>query len=140
MRTIRIVDLDNTISQDDWRHWMIDPQAADGDHKYHEYHLHCGGDSVINRHIVDESPVDVFFLTARPEYMRKKTKSWLHDNCFDYKVLIMRGNDDHRHSVELKRDVIKMLKLQMFEIEKAYDDRQDIVEMYRELGVKGVLV
>ena len=52
MRAIRIVDLDNTISQDDWRHWMIDPQAADGEHKYHEYHLHCIGDSVINRHFV----------------------------------------------------------------------------------------
>jgi hypothetical protein len=33
-----------------------------------------------------------------------------------------------------------MLKLQMFEIEKAYDDRQDIVDMYHEMGVKGVLV
>ena len=139
-RQIRIVDLDNTISQDDWRHWLIDPQAPDGEHKYHEYHLYCDGDTPMNRYIVDESPVDVFFLTARPEYVRQKTIDWLDNQGFRYKALIMRGNDDHQHSVELKRGVVRMLKLQMFEIEKAYDDRQDIIDMYREMGIKGVLV
>lgn len=136
---IRIVDLDNTIAEDDWRHWMIDPAAEDGEHKYHEYHLHCDGDKVKNRHIVDESPVPVFFMTARPEYVRHKTATWLRDNNFSYKALIMRPNDNHEHSVELKRKLTLDL-LKLFKVERAYDDRKDIIEMFQSLGIKGVLV
>jgi hypothetical protein len=137
--TIRIVDLDNTISDDAWRHWLIDPEAPDGLHKYHEYHLHCGGDNVMNRHIVDEAPCKVFFMTARPEYMRLKTRRWLEDNNFSYDALIMRPNDNEEHSAEMKRKfTLDLLKL--FKIEKAYDDRQDIIKMYNSIGVKGILV
>jgi hypothetical protein len=137
--TIRIVDLDNTISDDAWRHWLIDPEAPDGLHKYHEYHLHCGGDTVMNRHIVDEAPCKVFFMTARPEYMRLKTRRWLEDNNFSYDALIMRPNDNEEHSAEMKRKfTLDLLKL--FKIEKAYDDRQDIIKMYNSIGVKGILV
>jgi hypothetical protein len=136
---IRIVDLDNTVSDDAWRHWLIDPEAPDGLHKYHEYHLHCGGDTVMNRHIVDEAPCKVFFMTARPEYMRLKTRRWLEDNDLRYHALIMRPNDNEEHSAEMKRKfTLDLLKL--FKIEKAYDDRQDIVHMYNSIGVKGILV
>jgi hypothetical protein len=137
--TIRIVDLDNTISDDAWRHWLIDPEAPDGLHKYHEYHLHCSGDTVMNRHIVDEAPCKVFFMTARPEYMRLKTRRWLEDNDLHYDALIMRPNDNEEHSAEMKRKfTLDLLKL--FKIEKAYDDRQDIIQMYNSIGVKGILV
>lgn len=136
---IRIVDLDNTVSDDAWRHWLIDPEAPDGLHKYHEYHLHCGGDTVMNRHIVDEAPCKVFFMTARPEYMRLKTRRWLEENDLRYHALIMRPNDNEEHSAEMKRKfTLDLLKL--FKIEKAYDDRQDIVHMYNSIGVKGILV
>ena len=136
---IRIVDLDSTVSDDTWRLWLIDPSQEDGAEKYHHYHIHCNQDRVINRHIVDESPVDVFFLTARPEYVRDKTTQWLHNNHFAYKALIMRPNDNHEHSVDLKRKTISNL-LNLFKIERAYDDRKDIIDMYYSIGVKGILV
>lgn len=136
---IRIVDLDSTISDDTWRLWLIDPEAEDGEHKYHNYHIHCDEDKVMNRHIVDEAPCKVFFLTARPEYVRQKTRKWLEDNSFQYDALIMRPNDNHEHSVEMKRKFVTDL-LKLFKIERAYDDRQDIIDMYHSIGVKGILV
>ena len=137
--TIRIVDLDATISNDEWRQWLIDPAQPDGLHKYHNYHIHCDGDVVMNRHIVDEAPCKVFFMTARPEYVRLKTRRWLEDNSFNYDALIMRPNDNYEHSAEMKRKfTLDLLKL--FKIEKAYDDRQDIINMYNSIGVKGILV
>ena len=138
--TIRIVDLDRTITDDRWRYWLIDPSLPDTDpNKYYAYHLHCGGDTVINRYIVDESPVDVFFLTARHEYVRKQTTQWLRDNNFNYKALIMRHDHNHVPSAQMKAQAVRSL-LHTYDIEKAYDDREDIIQAYAELGVKGVLV
>lgn len=139
-QTIRIVDLDSTISDDSWRHWMIDPSLHDRHpQKYYAYHMHCDGDLVINRYIVDESPHEVVFVTARHEYVRQMTKDWLDSQGFKYKALIMRADNDHTPSVELKRKVVEQL-LVMFNIERAYDDRQDIVDMYHSLGINGILV
>lgn len=138
---IRIVDLDSTISDDSWRLWLIDPNLPDGTEKYHSYHIHCDGDSVMNRYIVDESPCEVFLLTARPEYTRQKTVDWLRDNDLRYTALMMRPNDSHISSVHLKRNwVEKLHRNWMFEFENGYDDRQDIVDMYNSYGIKGILV
>jgi len=136
---IRIVDLDSTISDDSWRLWMINPEEEDGDNKYHSYHVHCDRDEPINRYIVDESPCPVVFVTARPEYMREKTVQWLYKFGFNFYALLMRPNGNHESSVELKRGVLSTLK-SFYPIEKAYDDREDIIAMYNSNGVKGILV
>ena len=139
MKRIRIVDLDSTIADDRWRMWLIDPHMEDGADKYHYYHLHCHDDPVINRWIVDECLHDVVFLTARPERMRKETKAWLDRHELSHLALLMRSDEDERHSMVMKRDVVQLLKKQ-FEIEKAFDDRWDIVQMYNECEIEGVFV
>ena len=58
---------------------------------------------------------------------------------FKYKALIMRPNDNHEHSVELKRKLTLDL-LKLFKVERAYDDRQDIIDMFTSLGIKGIVV
>ena len=139
MTRVRIVDLDSTISDDLWRQWMIDPSQPDGDAKYHTYHLHCDRDRVMNRHIVDDSPVAVIFLTARPEYLRQKTQEWLSDHGFEYVALVMRANNDHTPSPEMKKNALAQIR-RLFEVERAYDDRKDVVQMFRENGVEAILV
>jgi hypothetical protein len=140
MQKIRIVDLDNTISNDHWRNWLVDPSQEKPLDIYHNYHIHCKYDEVMNRYIVDESPCPVVFLTARPEYLRAETKHWLQNNHLKYSGLIMREANNHEHSVDLKRKAIWRLNNYGVKIEKAYDDRTDIIQMYRDIGVRGVLV
>lgn len=118
---------------------MIDPSQPDNTAKYHAYHIHCDRDHVINRHLVDDSPVPVVFLTARPEYMRRKTALWLKENNFNYEALVMRGNTDNTPSPEMKKNALRQIR-RLFEIERAYDDRKDVVQMFRENGVEAVLV
>ena len=138
--SIRIVDLDRTITDDRWRYWLINPSLPDTDPtKYYAYHNHCGGDEVINRHIVDESPVDVFFLTARHEYVRWQTMNWLHKNGFYYKALLMREDDNHVSSAKMKQKKVAEL-MKTYTIEGAYDDRLEILNAYTQLGIKGVWV
>ena len=136
---IRIVDLDSTVSDDRWRLWMIDPMKEDNFEKYYPYHSFCDQDKPINRHIVDESPVPVFFLTARPESVRGKTQKWLKENGFKCQGLLMRSDSDTSSSVDFKKSIATEL-LQIFKIESAYDDRFDIIKMYDSLNIKGVLV
>ena len=134
---IRIVDLDSTVSDDRWRLWLIDHLAVGHHKKYHAYRIHCDQDVPMNTWIVDESPYPVVFLTARPEYIRYKTEKWLDENFFSPYELWMRPNDDYRYSPDLKRDFIRH---DGRKIEKAFDDRKDVVEMYQKMGVEGVLV
>lgn len=139
MNAVRIVDLDSTVSDDRWRQWLIDEAQPDTTEKYHAYHVHCDKDKVINRHIVDDSPVPVIFLTARPEYLRGKTERWLKENSLDCIALMMRPNDDHTPSPVLKESALYQIE-RLFKVEKAYDDRPDVVAMFRFNGVEAVLV
>jgi hypothetical protein len=68
------------------------------------------------------------------------TISWLvmHGVIFDH--IIMRNRYDHTPSVPLKRKMLGWLfahyGVRQDEIVCAYDDRQDIVDMYIEEGIK----
>jgi hypothetical protein len=59
-------------------------------------------------------------------------------------VLIMRNNDDHTPSVELKRRMLQWLPqhygISHDGIVAAYDDRPDVVEMYKQHGINGQLM
>ena len=137
---VRIVDLDSTISDDMWRLWLIDPTAPDSESKYHAYHCYASEDKPINRYIVDESPAPVVLLTARPEYLRQKTVEWLERHGFDYSLLLMRANDDHRPSAVMKKELVENTVFKIARVERAFDDREDVIEMYQSIGIKGVLV
>jgi hypothetical protein len=136
---VRIVDLDSTVSDDRWRQWLIDPSQPDSNDKYHAYHIHCDQDPVINRHLVDESPVPVVFVTARPEYTRQKTCEWLREHNLRYIALVMRPDDDNSPSPVLKQRALLELE-RIFEIESAYDDREDVIEMFLHHNIKAILV
>lgn len=139
MIKVRIVDLDSTVSDDSWRQWMILPEESDSNEKYHAYHIHCSEDELINRWIIDESPVPIIFLTARPEYMREKTEQWLKKNNITPLLILMRANDDHSSSPKMKKRAMEDIS-RFVSFECAYDDREDVVQMYRNLGVEAVLV
>jgi hypothetical protein len=55
----------------------------------------------------------------------------------------MRDDGDHRHSVDLKRamlDKLYALGVRKAAITKAWDDREDIIEMYKEQGIDAAVV
>lgn len=130
-KPVIIYDLDSCVSDDRWRlHLLPD---------YDTYHFFCPNDLPANKEIwpknLDEfTPV---IITARPMKFRAHTEAWLKQNGFLYVDLYMRGDDDMRTSPELKRDAINQIKLEYFnpEIIMAYDDRQDVLDMYESLGI-----
>lgn len=142
---VALWDLDNCLADDSWRINFINWSAADLDVRYHDYHRLCSGDTVCNLSrffaVHNDNDIEPVFVTARPERVRTMTKSWIRSHITgtfpDDAMLLMRGNRDHTPSLALKRELVHGLRTRDWgdsglQIVTAFDDRPDIVAMYRE--------
>lgn len=134
-----ILDLDNCIADDEWRIPRINWQHEDPFRRYHDYHSLSPFDEVGNADLL-KTEHGIAIFTARPEHYRALTEEWLRHNDITFKHLLMRNNDDHRHSLQLKREQLDHLRrfhgVPFCSIIAAYDDRPDVVAMYRAAGIK----
>jgi hypothetical protein len=134
MGEYRLLDIDNCISNDGWRIPLIDWSCKDPFHRYHEYHIRAPFDLLGNAGLIHPM-VKLVFVTSRPVLYRGHTTEWLARRGISFDHLLMRNNDDHRTSVDVKRWQVQQLVLHygipLRNILDAYDDRQEIVDMYR---------
>jgi hypothetical protein len=142
-----IFDLDNCLSNDLPRIPLIDWSQEDSDKRYAAYHDKCGEDdagnlSVYRRVTATHTPV---FLTARPAAVALQTRAWISRWLgVSNPILMMRNTGDRRPSVDVKRWQLDQLtshyNVALEDIKVAYDDRQDIVDMYNGFGIIGMLM
>lgn len=138
---IRILDLDNCISNDEWRIPFIDWNKEDATERYYRYHAGCALDDLGNSHLIENLEHDEFIVifTARPEYVRRRTSVWLSENVRSVFMMFMREENDHSSSVEVKKRMLLDLKERapaaFNNITAAYDDKPEIVEMYKSFGI-----
>lgn len=134
-----ILDLDGCISNDAWRIPSINWQKQDPNDRYHDYHSLAPWDELGNRDLIDGHDDQITILTARPVSFRAATVEWLKRNDVPFRHLIMRNIDDHRPSVKLKETQLAWLRshygVPFTFIKAAYDDRPEVVEMYRSKGI-----
>ena len=146
-----IFDLDNCLSNDSWRIPQIDWEAPDPGKRYAHYHDLCELDHPGNvasyRSALSLNDAEPIFFTARPVSVREKTMRWLTKHLLRYNeelpILIMRNNGDHRPSVVLKHDMLGVLVeygVDKADVVHAFDDRQDIVDMYKAHGIPASLM
>lgn len=138
-RPFIVWDLDNCLSNDEWRISKIDWSTLDPDVRYREYHETCLADAPGNHHYFyanyNRSPI---FVTARPVRMRPVTETWLrHHFALPARgILAMRPAGDHAASPKLKvrllGEVMKAYEIRPDDIMLAYDDRLDILGAYEE--------
>jgi len=135
-----ILDLDNCIADDAWRIPKINWQKSNPMERYHDYHSLSGFDRLGNQDILTRHESDeMIIFTARPVLYSALTQEWLRRNEVNYEYLVMRNNNDHCHSLELKRKMLHWLPdiygIPLDKIIAAYDDRSDVVAMYKEEGI-----
>lgn len=132
--TYVILDLDNCIADDAWRIPRINWQKSNPVERYHEYHSLSAFDRVGNEDLFSGQHRVIVF-TARPVLYSFITREWLKRNDIRAEHVVMRNNDDRRDSVDLKRHMLHWLPenygVAWQDIVAAYDDRPDVVEMYR---------
>jgi hypothetical protein len=148
MKPFAIIDLDNCVFDDYWRLELIDLSKPIVNDRYIAYHNECHRDNpgqvqlMYVRHLAKS--YDLLIFTSRPEFVREKTKASLSKWGIPYYALYMRADDDHNPSVEVKRNFLRkatsdaLAGTSLDRIEMAIDDRQDILDMYREEGVPRV--
>jgi hypothetical protein len=136
---IVILDLDNTISDDEWRRDLIDWTQADHELRYRGYHEQCFHDEVGNRILFERTPHDIVIFTSRPEWCRQRTESWLLRHNIPAQELFMKANGNTDSSVDIKHHHLQSLlsvhSITAQDIACAYDDHTQVIAMYHGLGV-----
>ncbi len=88
----------------------------------------------------DGPPRPTVLLTARPARLADTTVAWLTRHGVHWDLLVMRVDDDHRSSPDVKRDALVDLRATGHVPELAVDDDPRNAEMYRSEGVPVVYV
>ncbi len=134
-----IVDLDNCISDDEWRLEHIDHNEKEPFIKYHAYHSLAGFDKLRNNLLFKTNKCEVVILTSRPMMYAHVTMEWLKRNNIKPHAVLMRPSGDLSSSVDLKRKQLSLLvhshRIKQSEIKCAYDDRIDVIDMYKAEGL-----
>lgn len=89
------------------------------------------------KNIIDQfkSNYAIILLTGRQEKARKITENWLKKYDISYDLLIMKRDDDFRKGNIYKEDVYNNVLSKEFEILFAIDDNDDVVKLWRSLGI-----
>lgn len=147
MKNVIICDIDGTIA--DVRHRLHYIQNPDGTKKakpdWDAFHAAC----------VDDTPfLDVmqvastlyqtgsalYFLSGRNDVVREQTVEWLQRHRFyrghSYTDIIMRKAGDRRPDTIIKLEMMRELGLTPNDVLCIFDDRQCVVDMWRENGYR----
>lgn len=78
---------------------------------------------------------DIVFITGRAEFTRSKTVKWIVENTdIELFSLHMRKNNDKREDHIIKSEIIDNLGLKPSNVVTVFEDRQSVVDMWREKG------
>jgi hypothetical protein len=86
----------------------------------------------------------VYFFSGRSDVVRKETEEWLREHVvapsmcddLDRPKLFMRKEGDFRNDVEVKREMIHSLNITPDDVLCILDDRQGVVDMWRQEGFR----
>ncbi len=131
--SILILDIDNCIAEDAWRVPLIRrEERVNMFLRYDQYHLASQFDGAARNEDLFRRTKRIVLVTSRPALYRAITEWWLRAQGVPYSHLIMRANEDHRGSVDVKRDAVRRLLTRGDAVALAVDDREDVLAMYRE--------
>lgn len=134
-----IVDLDGTLCNTDHRQHFMEQKPKDWNGFYEAM-----GEDKPNEWCFElifamrEAGVHVIFVTGRPTTYREKTLEWLEevvviDGIED--ILWMRPEGDFRKDCEVKKEIFYNCIDKYYDILFVVDDRQQVVDMWRNLGL-----
>lgn len=83
-----------------------------------------------------EKHIKILFVSGRNEVCRKETNEWLRENGIPHAPLFMRRENDSRQDSVVKREIFERCIRDLYDIEFVLDDRNQVVDMWRSLGLK----
>lgn len=77
----------------------------------------------------------IFLVSGRPDDYREVTETWLYDLNVPFARLYMRKAGDYRSDVIVKREILREIEAEGYDVRCVLDDRQSVVDMWREEGL-----
>jgi len=134
---IVVFDIDGTLASADHRiHWIkTDPK------NWAAFYAGIGNDSPIDpicdlARILYSSGHQILFCTGRNENYRNDTQTWLNRHKIYGSALYMRGQEDRRPDYEIKEDLLKRIVVDYGQPDLVFEDRQQVVDMWRRNGIR----
>lgn len=132
-----LFDVDGTLADIAHRRGFLDGQHPD----WRSFNDHMGDDTP-NTPVVDlyktlwaSSAYELILVTGRNERFREITEQWLTWNEIPFSRLIMRADDDNRADHKIKQEILNALLAENKTIAFTVDDRQQVVNMWRQNGI-----
>jgi FMN phosphatase YigB (HAD superfamily) len=88
------------------------------------------------RTLASQSDTTMLVASGRGEENRAVTEKWLYDNVIPYVELFMRPANDHRQDNFIKFEILEQIRRDYGEPFMVFDDRDQVVNMWRENGVR----
>lgn len=79
--------------------------------------------------------VDVILCSGREDKYRKQTEAWLAKHGIKYVSLLMRETGDNRKDAIIKREIYETNIKPYYNVSFVLDDRNQVVDMWRSLGL-----
>ncbi|MEX2534537.1 MAG: HAD family acid phosphatase [Trueperaceae bacterium] len=136
MPTTVICDLDGTLADIEHRvHYIRGSGRSDWD----AFFRACIEDLPVRNtiHLVQrlhEVGFRVLIVSGRSDMVRAETEEWLEQHAVPYDGLLMRRNEDHRSDTIVKAEMVDELGIGPKDVLMVLDDRNKVVEMWRERG------
>lgn len=136
---IYIFDIDGTLSDLSHRLHLI----SDGQKDWDAFFDACSGDRPINRVIatcqmLHKAEATIVLLSGRSDAVRQKTVDWLNEHRVPFHALYMRKAGDHRQDDVVKAELFERMA-QEWDLKNllgVFEDRNQVVEMYRKRGLQ----
>lgn len=135
MRKAIIVDLDGTLSNSELRVKLCTDDKGKLD--FIKFYESLGTDmpNYWCRDIIKTYEGSIILVSGRPHKYRAKTIEWLNFHNIKFLRLMMRVDEDYRKDSIIKKEIYEYFIKDSFDIEYCIDDRQQVVDMWRDLGL-----
>lgn len=89
----------------------------------------------LNENLVDDGELEIMILTGRDGVALEKTKKWLKDYNVKYDKIFIREAGDGRKDSIIKREIYEREIKGKYNVIAIFDDRDQVVEMWRSMGL-----
>lgn len=137
-----IVDVDGTlVDVRGIRHYVRSGAGFRGTDRFHKASRFCPPNHDVLRRVFEEREAGraVFVVTARRDRYERLTRDWLAKHDVEYDELLMRRDNDQRHDVDVKRDILRSIR-QTHRVVLAIDDNPSVIALWQSQHVPVLVV
>lgn len=140
-RQVYLFDIDGTISDPFHRLHLI----QNGNKQWDEFFKQSKRDLPIwdvikTQRLLKKAGALIIMVTGRSDMVRQITEDWMRSYGIPFDYLYMRKANDHREDYIVKEELLNKIldehNLGLSDIVGVFEDRQQVVDMYRAKGLK----